>query len=91
MVLGCELHVQVWNRQAAELWALDSAEVVGEHFLNLQIGLPLDVLRPLIRQTLSAETGLREPGLSAVNGRSRPITVRMLAGPLRDAAGEAAG
>jgi two-component system, chemotaxis family, CheB/CheR fusion protein len=91
VVLGRELQVQVWNRQAEELWGMRSAEAVGEHFLNLDIGLPLDLLRPLIRQTLGAETGLRELGVSAVNRRGRPIAVRVLASPLRGTDGEAAG
>jgi two-component system, chemotaxis family, CheB/CheR fusion protein len=91
VVLGRELQVQVWNRQAEELWGLRSAEAVGEHFLNLDIGLPLDLLRPLIRQTLGAETGLQELGVAAVNRRGRSIAVRVLASPLRGADGGAAG
>ena len=40
----------VWNRQAEELWGLRPEEAVGQHFLNLDIGLPTDQLRPLIRR-----------------------------------------
>jgi two-component system CheB/CheR fusion protein len=91
VVLGRELQVQVWNRQAEELWGLRRDEALGQHFLNLDIGLPLDLLRPLIRQTVGAETGLRELGVSAVNRRGRAIAVRVLASPLRGADGGAAG
>ena len=81
----------MWSRQAEELWGLRSAEAVGEHFLNLDIGLPLDLLRPLIRQTLGTETGLQELGVSAVNRRGRTIAVRVFASPLRDGDGGTAG
>jgi two-component system CheB/CheR fusion protein len=91
VVLGRELQVQVWNRQAEELWGLRSDEAVGEHFLNLDIGLPLDLLRPLVRRTLGADAGLQELGVSAVNRRGRSIAVRVLASPLRGADGGAAG
>jgi two-component system, chemotaxis family, CheB/CheR fusion protein len=91
VVLGPELRVQVWNRQAEELWGLRTDEAVGEHFLNLDIGLPLDRLRPLVRQTLVADAGLNELGVAAVNRRGRPILVRVLASPLRGADGGAAG
>ena len=50
VVLNPELQVRVWNRQAEELWGLRPEEAVGQHFLNLDIGLPTDRLRPLIRR-----------------------------------------
>jgi two-component system, chemotaxis family, CheB/CheR fusion protein len=85
VVLDPNLHVQVWNQQAQELWGLRPEETLGQHFLNLDIGLPTDHLRPIIRRTLSAEDPSAELTLSAVNRRGRVIDVRVLATPLREA------
>ena len=90
VVLNPELHVRVWNRQAQELWGLRAEEVVGQHFLNLDIGLPTDRLRSLIRRTLTGEDGPQETTVAAVNRRGRGIDVRVLGSALHgssDAAG----
>jgi two-component system CheB/CheR fusion protein len=85
VVVNPDLHVQVWNQQAQELWGLRPEEAIGQHFLNLDIGLPTDVLRPMIRQTLTETTEVGELVLAAVNRRGRSIDVRVLASPLRSA------
>jgi two-component system, chemotaxis family, CheB/CheR fusion protein len=82
-VMNPELHVQVWNSQAQELWGLRQEEAVGQHFLNLDIGLPTDLLRSIIRQTLAGEDGPQEVTVDAVNRRGRSIAVRVLASALR--------
>ena len=91
VVLSTGLHVQVWNRQAQELWGLRPEEAVGQHFLNLDIGLPTDRLRSLIRRTLADEDGSQEAIVDAVNRRGRPIDVRVLGSTLRAITGEVAG
>ena len=83
VVLGPQMQVQVWNRQAQELWGLRPDEAVGQHFLNLDIGLPTDRLRPLIRGTLVGEEGPQEVVVPAVNRRGRRIDVRVLGSALR--------
>ena len=83
VVVDPDLQVQVWNQQAQELWGLRPEEAVGQHFLNLDIGLPTDLLRPMIRQTLSEPTKAGELVVAAVNRRGRAIEVRVLASPLR--------
>jgi len=84
-VLDRDLRVKVWNRQAEDLWGLRSAEAVGQHLLNLDIGLPTDQLRPLIRTALADGPQPRQVELSAVNRRGRAIDVRVECSPLRDA------
>jgi two-component system CheB/CheR fusion protein len=76
-VVDRDFQVLVWNRRAEDLWGLRREEVVGRHFLNLDIGLPTDQLRPVIRQTLTAGTRPEEIELPAVNRRGRAITVRV--------------
>ena len=84
-VVNRELEVQIWNRRAEDLWGLRADEAVGRHFLNLDIGLPIERLRPLIRQALNGKGEPHEPEevrLPAVNRRGRAITVRVLCTPL---------
>jgi two-component system CheB/CheR fusion protein len=86
-VVDMDLRVRVWNRQAEELWGLRVGEAVGQHLLNLDIGLPIDQIRPLVRRSLAGETDIGEVELDAVNRRGRPITVRVSSTALLDAAG----
>jgi two-component system CheB/CheR fusion protein len=82
-VVDRDLLVRVWNRQAEDLWGLRAAEVVGEHFFNLDIGLPFERLRPLLRGALAEEPAAGEVELQAVNRRGRSILVRVACTPLR--------
>jgi two-component system CheB/CheR fusion protein len=84
VVLDPDLHVQVWNRQAQELWGLRAEEAVGRHFLNLDIGLPTDHLRPMIRGILSDGDRPAELSVTAVNRRGRIIDVRVWAKALHN-------
>jgi two-component system CheB/CheR fusion protein len=87
-VLNHDMHVRVWNRRAEDLWGLRPDEAVGQHFLNLDIGLPTDQLRPMIRRVLSGDSDPQEALLTAVNRRGRTIEVRVVGTPLsRDGEG----
>jgi two-component system, chemotaxis family, CheB/CheR fusion protein len=83
VVIGPDLQVRVWNRRCEDLWGLRAEEAVGQHFLNLDIGLPTDLLRPMIRQLLGSEDGSQEARLPSVNRRGRQIGVRVVGTPLR--------
>jgi two-component system CheB/CheR fusion protein len=85
-VVDRDLRIKMWNRRAEDLWGLRIEEVTGQHFLNLDIGLPLEMLRPLLRGALGGETG--EAKVDAVNRRGRPVEVRVVCTPLN---GRAAG
>ena len=91
VVLNPELHVQVWNRQAQELWGLRQEEALGQHFLNLDIGLPTDRLRSIIRHIFAGADGRQEATVPAVNRRGRRIDVRVQGSLLRSAEPAAAG
>jgi two-component system CheB/CheR fusion protein len=90
-VLDTDMRVLVWNRCAEDLWGLRQEEIVGQHFLSLDIGLPTGQLRSLIRRTLAGESGPHEIVLPAVNRRGRTILVRVAGSPLSGADGMAAG
>ncbi|MFI7540652.1 CheR family methyltransferase [Actinoplanes sp. NPDC049599] len=82
VVVDHDLRIRVWNRCAEDLWGLRSPEAVGQHFLNLDIGLPFDRLRPLLRGVLGDPGEAAEVDVQAVNRRGRTITVRVAATPL---------
>src|SRR5262249_19973640 len=73
VVLGVEMEVRAWNRQAEELWGLRSDEVLGNHFLNLDIGFPVERLRTPIRSILSGREERGHLTEQAVNRRGRPV------------------
>jgi two-component system CheB/CheR fusion protein len=82
VVVSREMIVQVWNRQAEDLWGLREDEAVGEHFLNLDSGLPTDKLKTFIRSVIFDGGGSGEKVLDAVNRRGRPVRLRVTATPL---------
>ncbi|BEL02314.1 PAS domain S-box protein [Actinoplanes sichuanensis] len=90
-VVDPDLRIRMWNRHAEDLWGLRSGEVIGQHFLNLDIGLPIDQVRPLLRGALGADGGSGEIRLDAVNRRGRNVTVRVACTPLRSRDGGPGG
>jgi two-component system CheB/CheR fusion protein len=90
-VVDRDLRLQAWNRQAEELWGLRTAEVVGQHLLNLDIGLPVDRLRLVLKQALAGDSKAEEVRLPAVNRRGRTISVRVACSPLTDLANDTSG
>ncbi|HEX8080255.1 MAG TPA: CheR family methyltransferase [Jatrophihabitans sp.] len=85
VVVSPELTVRTWNRQAYELWGLREDETLGQHLLNLDIGLPTDELRTVAREVASGERERAELIVQAVDRRGRPVSLRVtvttLAGP----------
>ena len=82
VVVSREMIVQVWNRQAEDLWGLREAETVGQHFLNLDSGLPTERLKPLVREVIFDGSGGNEMVMEAVNRRGRTIELRVAVTPL---------
>ncbi|GLY16000.1 chemotaxis protein CheR [Kineosporia sp. NBRC 101677] len=96
-VVNRDLQVQVWNSRAEELWGVRQEEAVGQHLLNLDIGLPMERLRPLIRQVLAGD-GSGEGGgeqasvtVDAVNRRGRGVRVTVTVSPLHQHNDQTAG
>jgi two-component system, chemotaxis family, CheB/CheR fusion protein len=77
-VIDRDLLVRLWNRRAEDLWGVRRDEAIGEHFFNLDIGLPTDQLRPMIRATFTGGADTAELELSAVNRRGRSIALRVV-------------
>jgi two-component system, chemotaxis family, CheB/CheR fusion protein len=84
VIVDSDLQVQAWNHGAHELWGLSPDEAVGQHFLNLDIGLPIDRLRSPIKTALGAEADCVPPvRLEAVNRRGRQLEVVVTLTPLQ--------
>ena len=91
-VIDRNLRVQVWNSRAEDLWGVRRDEAVGEHLLNLDIGLPVDRLKPGVRRLLSGGSPDHDQlVLDAINRRGRPVRVHVTATPLSDGEDGAAG
>ena len=83
VVLDDELRVIAWNERAMDMWGLRADEVKGQHFMNLDIGLPVDRVRQPIRDCLgSGANGSAELTLAARNRRGRDIACRVTCSPL---------
>ncbi|MBU2664402.1 PAS domain S-box protein [Actinoplanes bogorensis] len=82
-VVDPDLRIRMWNRRAEDLWGLRPDEVIGRHFLNLDIGLPIERLQPMLRDALGAEAASAEMMVDAVNRRGRSIAVRVACASLR--------
>ncbi|MGY1744318.1 CheR family methyltransferase [Blastococcus sp. SYSU D00695] len=78
VVVDADLRVLVWNAAAEELWGMRQDEVVGQYVLNLDIGLPVSELHPLLRRQVAGQEPEHETAeLDAVNRRGRPVRVRV--------------
>lgn len=82
VVVAQDLLVLVWNEQAEELWGLRSEEVQGQHFLNLDIGLPVEQLLQPLRSCLAGQSKYEEVTLKATNRRGRLIHCQVSCTPL---------
>jgi two-component system, chemotaxis family, CheB/CheR fusion protein len=86
VVVDHNMHVLVWNERAADLWGLRADEVLRKSLLNLDIGLPVEQLRTVIRQCLTGEADFRELVLDATTRRGKSIRCRITCAPLMNAA-----
>lgn len=83
-VVDRDLRVIAWNNEAAELWGIREDEVIGTGLADLDIGLPLEPLGPLVRTQLTGHAAPAErTRLAAVNRRGRSVQVDVTVSPLR--------
>jgi len=85
VVVDREMRILDWNRRAEELWGLRADEVRNHHFLNLDIGLPVEQLRQPIRNALGGDGHDGELTLPARNRRGRAIRCRVTCTPMTEA------
>ncbi|HEU5040148.1 MAG TPA: CheR family methyltransferase [Gemmatimonadales bacterium] len=82
VVVDRDLRILAWNPQAEELWGVRPEEAVGRHFLGLDIGLPVDRVRPALKAALGPEGGSHELLLDATNRRGKGIRCEVRVTPL---------
>ena len=82
VVVDRDMRITVWNDQAAELWGLRPDEAPGQHFLNVDIGLPVEELKQPIRAILSGESDGQTVVLNATNRRGKELQCRVALSPL---------
>ena len=90
-VVDRELRLQVWNRKAVDMWGLREDEVSGQHFFNLDIGLPVDQLKQLTRGCLAGELAPEGVVLDAVDRRGRAVRCEVSCAPLMGPANDVQG
>ena len=83
-VLDGGMRVQLWNERAADLWGVRSEEVVGNSFFNLDIGLPAEQLRGLIRAGTGGRPLHDELVVKATTRKGREIRCRVIAHAIGD-------
>jgi two-component system, chemotaxis family, CheB/CheR fusion protein len=83
-VVDREMRVQIWNHRAEDQWGLRSDEVLGQHLLNLDIGLPVSELQKPLRACLSGQSPHTEVTVEAVNRRGKAIECKVTCSPLID-------
>ncbi len=92
VVVDRDFAVQVWNAHAEDMWGLRAGEVRGKHFLNLDIGLPLEKIAQPMRDCLGQADGYRDVlSLSATNRRGRAFTCEVSVLPLQESGGTGGG
>jgi two-component system CheB/CheR fusion protein len=90
VVLDRDLRVLVWNHKSEDLWGLRAEEVKDKHFMNLDIGLPVEPLRQPIKTCLAGGTGTGV-AVEAVNRRGKPIRCQVTCTPLLGSGAEPRG
>jgi two-component system CheB/CheR fusion protein len=84
VALNHNMDIHIWNHRAEDLWGLRTEEVEGRALLNLDIGLPVARLKPLILACLEGRSDYQEVVLDAVNRRGKAIRCRVTCVPLTD-------
>ncbi len=77
VIVDREMRVMVWNRGCEELWGLRADEATGSVLTTLDIGLPMDGVRPLIGNAFVDPDNAGEVVVDAVNRRGRSARIRL--------------
>lgn len=91
VVLDADATVQVWNDHAVELWGLRADEAIGRTIFELDIGLPVEELRPGVDACLRGRDSVEVAPLEARDRRGRPFTCHTTVMPLEDRQGALRG
>jgi two-component system CheB/CheR fusion protein len=91
VVVDREMRVIAWNSGSAELWGVRTDETVGKPLGQLDIGMPMDSVKPLIGTAYVDPDAMGQTSVQAVNRRGRHITVLVTCSSFRAADGTVNG
>jgi two-component system, chemotaxis family, CheB/CheR fusion protein len=91
VVVDREMRVVVWNRGCEELWGLRADETNGELLTSLDIGLPMETVRPLIGNAFVDPENPGESVVDAVNRRGRATRIRVVCSSFQSPDGGVSG
>lgn len=91
VVVDREMRVVVWNGVCEELWGLRPEETVGSPLTSLDMGLPMDDVKPLIGNALVDPDTTGEVVVEAVNRRGRFVRVHVTCTAFRSPQGSVNG
>jgi two-component system, chemotaxis family, CheB/CheR fusion protein len=83
IVIDVEMRITLWNHSSEDLWGLRRDEVENQHLLNLDIGLPLQELRPMVREALVSPEFNGRAIVQAINRRGRDVRIQVLCNGLQ--------
>jgi two-component system CheB/CheR fusion protein len=81
VVVDAELRVIAWSSQATDLLGLRDDEAEGQHLLNLDVGLPVSVLRDPVRHALAGVDDMPVVA-DGHNRRGQPVRYTIAFAPL---------
>lgn len=87
-VLDWQDRIRMWNRRAEDLWGVRSDEAVGQHLLNLDIGLLDGPRRDVVREMLLGQGDDGGRTLRTVNRRGQPLSVHVMVAHVGDDQGQ---
>jgi two-component system CheB/CheR fusion protein len=83
VVVDNELRVKVWGPGAEDLWGLRPEEATGRPLADLDIGLPVQRIVPVLQRTLTGRPAKAEAKVEGMNRRGRPVTMLIQCSLLR--------
>lgn len=83
IVVDADLVIRAWNRKSEELWGVRQEEARGTSLFNLDIGIRLENLLPVIQDCIAERVEEYRTTTSATNRRGRQIEVGVTIGPMR--------
>ena len=91
IVVDRDLIVRVWNERAEKMWGLRAHEAHGQHFFNLDVGLPVDQLREGLRGVAHGDRPELEMTIPGTNRLGRSVLCKVRCSQLRDASARVTG
>ncbi len=84
IVVDHDLRIKIWDPGAEELWGIRAQEAIGKPADDLDIGLPMAEVMPLLRSTLTGGPERTETIIMGTNRRGRPVRMHVETSLLRN-------